>query len=617
MTTVPIIPNGGFLAVRSQGDSADLRARLAADRSARSVVFARAGVTLAAWSQFAGQGVWQGEGGGVAFDLDLTNLPELCRLAGLPVAEVDPGELLFALYRAFGINFCDKLRGAFAFALWDDTARKLNVVTDPYGIRPVAHTGDSGHFAAASRIRHLEIAGFDKTINPEAIYQYLFFQAICSPVSIYQGVRKLQPGGCLQVSSDAVRESSWYDLSYPVREGVFEADWCREIAAQVEDAVARFVPQPDGGITGCFLSGGTDSSSIAGFYSRLSDRPAQTFSIGFDDPKYNELDFARTAANHFATRQHEYLVTPQDVLQLIHDLPRIYDEPLGNASVIAAYYCARLARSAGIDTLLGGDGGDEIFGGNERYVTNLVFARYHQVPQVLRRTLFEPLLRLMPDAGVLHKAKRYVRRANIPNPRRFYSYNLLAEMDNSAIFQADFLARVDTDCFFKRADELYQRAAPAHDTNRLLYLDMKYTITDNDLRKVTQMVEAAGLQVRYPLLDRDLVDFCGSIPPQLKVKPGKNRYIFKQAMRGILPDAILSKSKHGMGLPIAKWLRDDPDLNALLNEMLFVGTPELTRYVKPEYLHQLKTKLQTEETSFYGDNLWVYLVLEMWLRARR
>ena len=294
------------------------------------------------------------------------------------------------------------------------------------------------------------------------------------------------------------------------------------------------MPATDKNKTGCFLSGGTDSSTIAGHYTRLAGEPGKTFSIGFDVPEYNELEFARIAVDHFGTDQHEYLVTPEDVLSLIEELPKIYDEPFGNASVVAAYFCAKLAREHGVDVMLGGDGGDEIFGGNERYVSNLVFQRYAELPGFFRKGIFEPLLQMMPSSGLFYKAKRYVRRSNMPNPQRFYSYNLLAEMDNAEIFQPEFLAQVDTGCFVQRAQRLYDQAAPADDTDRLLYLDMKSTITDNDLRKVTQMVEAAGLQVRYPLLDRDLVDFAATIPPDLKVKPGKNRYIFKAGDAWIL-----------------------------------------------------------------------------------
>lgn len=266
--------------------------------------------------------------------------------------------------------------------------------------------------------------------------------------------------------------------------------------------------------------------------------------------------------------------------------------------------------------MLGGDGGDEIFGGNERYVTNLIFERYFQLPEIIRKGMLEPLLGVLPGKGLIYKVQRYVRRANMRNPRRFYSYNLLAEYDNKEIFQDEFLRQVDTECFFKRAQEVYDRATPAQDTDRLLYLDMKYTITDNDLRKVTQMVEAAGLQVRYPLLDRDLVDFAATIPPGLKVKPGKNRYMFKQAMTGFLPNEIVNKTKHGMGLPIAKWFKEDPALNVMLEDALFSAKPEIYRFVKPVYLQHLRQSLLTEETPYYGDSLWVFLILEMWLRNK-
>ena len=308
-------------------------------------------------------------------------------------------------------------------------------------------------------------------------------------------------------------------------------------------------------------------------------------------------------------------MTPVDVLTLLEELPRIYDEPFGNASVVAAYFCAQLAKQYDVEVMLGGDGGDEIFGGNERYVSNLVFERYKMLPELFRNFIFEPLLGTFPDFGIFYKAKRYVRRAKMSNPTRFYSYNLLAETDNERIFQPDFLAAIDTGCFIKRAQLLYDRIAPAHDTDRLLYIDMKYTITDNDLRKVTQMVESAGLQACFPLLDRDLVDFAGTIPPELKVKPGKNRYIFKSAMKNFLPEEIIHKTKHGMGLPIAQWLREDPDLNTILESTLFSGTPMITQYIRPEYLGKLKSDFYADKTSYYGDNLWVFLILEKWLRS--
>ena len=184
----------------------------------------------------------------------------------------------------------------------------------------------------------------------------------------------------------------------------------------------------------------------------------------------------------------------------------------------------------------------------------------------------------------------------------------------SEVLHPEFLSQVDEDCFIDLAKVHYAEAAPAHDTDRLLYIDMKFTITDNDLRKVTQMAEAAHVRVRYPLLDRDLVDFTATIPPTLKVKPGKNRYIFKKAMEGILPREIIRKKKHGMGLPIARWFKTDQKLSELLESTLFCQNPLIGEYIQPAYLKALRSLFETDTTSYYGDTLWLYLVLELWLR---
>ena len=607
------IPIGGFFCRQGGEDKQpDIESRLLA--SGAQISTPAQGVVLAAWPELDGQGIWSGPDGAVAYDLSLSNTNELAGLLDKSRDEnADPGRLLMDLYLRFGQEFMDRLRGEFSFCLWDGRGQRLLVATDFYGIRPVVYFRNGGESVAASRIGQVMLAGSDRDINPEAVYHYLFFQAICTPLTIYKQISKLGPGRALSIEPDRFREFEYYDLQYPTLDKG-EDYWRRVIPQALEKAVSRYVPRDEPRSTGCFLSGGTDSSTIAGYYTRLSGQPARTFSIGFDDPKYNELNFARTAAGHFKTEPHEYLINPDDVLSLLQYLPRIYHEPFGNASVIAVYFCARMAGEQGVRTMLGGDGGDEIFGGNERYVTNLVFERYFRLPALVRKALLEPALKVLPGKEAVHKARRYVRRANMPNPQRFYSYNLLAETDNRTVFQPEFLEELDTNCFLRLARENYDRPDPALDTDRLLYLDMKFTITDNDLRKVTQMVEAAGLRARFPLLDRDLVDFAGTIPPWLKVRPGRNRYMFKQAMRGFLPDEIIEKSKHGMGLPVASWLKHEPRLSELINDTVFSSEAGIRQYIRPDYLDRIRADFKGDQTSFYGDNLWVFLVLENWLR---
>lgn len=611
------ILEGGFFAANISDPNCIQELANRVSKGGEGVRFAkRNGAFLCAWNEFEGQGLWESEGGAVAYDLDLANQDELASIVGASKEKaLDQGQLLWLLYKKMGVSFIDLLRGAFGFALWDDSEHRLLSATDPYGIRPVVHARISDGVAVASRIRHVLLhPDVPREFDSEAIYLYLFFSAIPSPVTIYKSVRKLEPGKYLLNNNGAVAINTHYDIRYVPDESAGQPHWLKAIPMEVRHAVARTTKSLDSASTGCFLSGGTDSSSIAGFYTEVAGKPVKTFSIGFDEPGYNEMEFAHTAAKRFGTEQHDYYVTPDDVLNLIETLPRLYDEPFGNSSVVPAYYCSKIAKEAGVDAMLAGDGGDEIFGGNERYVKNLVFEKYGKIPFLARKGILEPLLAALPGIGAIHKAKRYVRRASMPNPRRFYSYNLLAETNPAEIFNVEFLAQVDPECFLTLAQRHYDNAAPAPDTDRLLYLDMKFTITDNDLRKVTQMGEAAGVRIKYPLLDRELVDFAATIPPDLLVKPGFNRYIFKQAMQGFLPDEIIQKSKHGFGLPIAPWFRKNKGLSAMLGDFLFTSDARMTQWLRPEFLQSMRKNFEADDTGFFGSNFWVFLMLEMWLR---
>ena len=576
-------------------------------------------VVLASWSNSRGCGIWEGNQGSIVYDVDLINQSELEEKCSLHLSEDQKiGCLLWELYQKYNTNFVNHLRGAFSFILWDNLKKEMLIVTDPYGIRPIVFSNNEKSFTAASAIRSILIdESIQRTIDYEAVYHYFFFQAVCSPLTIYKNIRKLPPGKAIKFSDNSIKLFSHYDIRYRYDERLDESYWRKAVFDAVEYAVGKYVPLSAPKHTGCYLSGGTDSSSVAGFYTKLSGTPANTFSIGFDEPEFNEMEYAHLASNHFHTKQHDYYVTPKDVMELLFNLPKIYDEPFGNSSVIPAFFCAKLAKNYGVDVLLGGDGGDEIFGGNERYVKNLVFSIYHTLPKIFRKKAFEPLLNLLPSIGVIHKAKRYIRRANYPNPDRFFSYNLLSEMPSELIFKEDFLDGFNQNCFIELASEHYHNASPAHDTDRLLYMDMKFTITDNDLRKVTRMAEVAGVQVRYPLLDRDLVDFTAKIPPQFKVKWNRGRYIFKRAMKNFLPDEIISKKKHGMGLPIAVWFKKDPILNELLYDVLFSGAPLITQWLKNDFLVLMKTSFENDKTTYFGSNLWVLLMMELWLKEIR
>jgi len=366
--------------------------------------------------------------------------------------------------------------------------------------------------------------------------------------------------------------------------------------------------------TGAYLSGGTDSSSVVAFLSeRLS--PTNTFSIAFPEARYDEIGFARTTAGRFRTQHHERQLSPQDALEMIPRIARHYDEPFANASAIAAYFCARMAREEGVDTLLAGDGGDEIFAGNERYAADKNFELYQRVPRWIRGGLIEPIVNLLPENdGRLSLPRKYVRRAQIPNPRRIFSYNFFFSLPPEEIFTGDFLHEVPPQRWMDIPHAHFQAARASTELNKLMYLDLKLILADNDLRKVSGTAELAGVRVRYPLLDQRLVEFSGLIPSRLKMRGFEKRYIFKKALSGILPDEVLYKKKHGFGVPLGQWLLKDEKLKTLVQDVLNDPRTRQRGYFQPEFFDKLVKLHREGHAAYYGTIVWYLLALELWHR---
>lgn len=564
-----------------------------------------------------GAEIYQDAAVALAFEGTLYNAPEL--RAGLGAAPRCDGELIALLYRRHGLDFLKRVNGPLALSLYDKQSGRVAVATDRFGMRPVVYLAQGGKVACAGRIGELlALPGVDPgPLDCGALIDYLNLSAVPSPRTVYRGVHKLPPGYLLTLErgESQPRLSCYYDLDYrTASQG--DAELLARLPGEVEQAVCAVVAaeQGAGRTVGAFLSGGTDSSTVTGMIARQAGA-VDTFSIGFDEPGYNELDYARIAARTFGARHHEYTVTPADVLEAIPLVSEVYDEPFGNASAIPTYFCARLAREEGIETLLAGDGGDEIFGGNERYAAGKVFSVYHKVPAPLRRGMIEPLVRLAPEFHpVVAKAKRYLRRANLPQPDRFFSYNPVAALGVENIFSPDFLDQARGHDLNLWARELWEAAAPASELSRQLYLDMKFTITDNDLRKVTGMTEKAGMRVAYPLLDHRLVEFAAGLPDRLKVRGGRLRYAFKESLRGFLPPEIIAKQKHGFGLPIGVWIRTQKPIADFVADALLGPSCGIRPWLREGFLEEIFQLHRDSGATFYGDVIWHLLQLELWHR---
>ncbi len=549
----------------------------------------------------------------VAGDLDLTNLPELQALTGLD--RRDAG-LIAALYALEGPGFVRRLRGAFVLALWDQRQRTLLLAVDHFGIHRLYYVSDARRTAFASRPSALLAApGLDGRVDPTAVYNYLNFGYIPAPGSIFAGVRRLPPGHVLLVRQGELTLKAYWEMAYP-EQRVPKAEGATTLYRLTEEAVARALRGTTLKEVGAFLSGGTDSSSVVGLVGRLTGERVNAFSVGFQEERYNELGYAELAARHFEAAHYAKILTPDDALKALPRLVEAFDEPFGNDSAIGTFFCAQLARECGVTQLLAGDGGDEIFGGNERYRTDRVFARYHRLPAIFRRGLLEPVFLTLPDGGrgLVGRIQRYIRRASLPNPRRFYSYEFFVAQEARTLLSPEFIEALELDAPWNLVQEHFDRARAPSELNRLLYLDLKLAIGDNDLLKVTRTAELAGVAVRFPLLDLPLVEFTGTLPARFKVRGLEKRYLFKRAFRTLLPPETLAKQKHGFGVPASAWLKSHPGFHALARETLLSPGARQRGYFRTGAIERLFQRHAADSTPFYGGILWTVLMLELWHR---
>jgi asparagine synthase (glutamine-hydrolysing) len=544
----------------------------------------------------------------------------LVDLAGSSTGEDFPAgasnaEIIAKLYRRHGLAFLGRLRGAFSLAIWDIQSQTMVLAVDRFAVKPLTYYSDDSQLIFASQARSIFATGrVEKQVNGPAIAAFLNFSMVPAPESAFQSLSKLVPGSCLLWKKGTTEVRQYWDLQYLESQSRNANELAQELFSSMSEAVRLYSEDTNKDHLGCFLSGGTDSSSVLGLLERHKGKAVNAFSIGFSEERFNELEYARLAAGTFHAQHSIAVLTPEETFADISKIVEGYDEPFGNASVLPTFACLKLARKQGIDVMLAGDGGDELFGGNERYRTERIFGLYHDIPQALRRYLIEPLAFGLPGVGPIGKARRYIGHTRTPNPERYFQWHLLQRFPHAAVLgpgielmngHADLLA----------VPRRHYQAAPAHsELNRLLYIDIKMTLGDNDLPKVVRASELAGVEVRFPLLDHPLAEFSGSLPARFKVHGLEKRYLFKKAMAGLLPQAILRKKKHGFGLPIGLWLKEHPLWRGLAQDVLLDPRTYQRGYFQRSFIEELFRMMDADHSTYYGDLLWLFLTAELWHR---
>lgn len=536
------------------------------------------------------------------------------RFAAAPSGGETPAAVLTRLWRRHGPAMLRQIHGTFALAVLDREAQSALLAIDRIGSHSLAFAARSSGIVFADRVSavasHPSIA---EGLDPQGLFNYFYFHEIPAPGSAYRGVEKLLPGEQMLWRRGTAERSFYWRLHYRDEPRAdFDAQSAR-FHSLLRDCVRRAKGDDD---AAAFLSGGTDSSTVCGVLTEMSGRPARVYSIGFDAEGFDEMEYARIAAKRFGLDAREYYLQPDDVLSAISVIAEHYDEPFANESAVPVYYCAKCAAEDGYRVMLAGDGGDEIFGGNARYAKQKVFEAYYRIPGLVRDGLIEPVAGLpgMDRIPPARKLQSYIRQAKVALPERLETYNFVYRQPLGQMFSPELLSAVDVRLPSASLKDVYDRADTTHFINRMLHLDLKFTLADNDLRKVNRMTEAAGIEVRYPLLDDEMVEFSGEVPPDWKVKGQYLRWFFKTALKGFLPDEIINKSKHGFGLPFGLWLKDHKALRERAEDRL--SDFKRRDLLKPAYVDYIRNEHMTGHATYFGSMIWVILILEEWLAAR-
>lgn len=504
----------------------------------------------------------------------------------------------------------------------DDFAVGLNLIddgvflaVDRFAVRSLCYRVIDGRLLFAERAD--ELADDATELDPQAIFDYLFMHAIPSPRTIFKGIYRLPPAHYAIFKNKKLSVEPYWTASFEEDKNP-SFDGLRTTFRQLlSDAVAKEIKGYSPEKIGCFLSGGTDSSTISGMVGQVTGVPAETYSIGFEADGYDEMEFARIAARHFKANHHEYYVTPDNLVSSISDVAAYYDQPFGNSSALPAYYCARIAKENGIEKMLAGDGGDELFGGNSRYAKQRIFDIYSYLPEGIRHGLMESLI----ERGVLgklpigRKAKSYIEQAKVQMPDRTHMYNLLLRLGVANVLSPAFLGQVDTDSIARQQREVWRQVSTKAPINQTLAFEWRYTLAESDLPKVCWTTKMAGVSVGFPMLDQRLVEFSEKLPASYKLKGLKLRWFFKEALRGFLPDEILTKKKQGFGLPFGIWMSRHVKLRKLAVDSL--QSLSGRGIVRSEFIEDLLNKRLLEHPGYYGEMVWILMMLEQWLQAHR
>jgi asparagine synthase (glutamine-hydrolysing) len=523
-------------------------------------------------------------------------------------------ETIIHLYEEEGTDCPTRLRGMFAFAIWDSIRQRLFIARDRVGKKPLVYSITDDAIIFASEIKALlQDPAATAAVDCEALHHYLTYQYVPSPWTMFKGIHKLPSAHSLVVQQGNIKIRQYWHLSYaPKLMLPTLGDYVEQFMAIFTEAV-KIRLRSDVPL-GAFLSGGIDSSATVAVMSRLTNRPIKTFSIGFDVSEYNETSFAAMVAKQYNTDHTEFMVNP-DAISILPKLVWHYNEPFADSSAIPTYYVSKLTREH-VTVALNGDGGDESFAGYERYIADKLASYYEKTPRVVREYIIKQALAFIPHQenrrSFFRRLKRFVNGISEKAERRYVRW--ICGFDNemkNELYTTAFAEKVAAIDSVDLVVNWYAKADASAFLDKTLFVDIMSYLPDDLLVKVDIAAMANSLEARSPFLDHKLMEFAAALPPELKLNGIASKYLLKKAFSPLLPRSVLYRKKMGFGVPIDRWLRTE------LKELTYQILLEKRTVERGLFKEQAVRMLINEHMLKRADHsyrIWTLLFLELWYR---
>lgn len=519
-------------------------------------------------------------------------------------------EVILTLYQKLGERCLAKLNGMFAFAIWDKSAKSLFIARDRLGKKPLYYFSHEGRFAFASEIKAiLELNDIPREIRLDAVHDFFAYQYIPDPKSIFTHIQKLPPAHFLKLDSSGFTIEQYWDVSFKQVSTHSENDNAHRLKSLLEEVTRqRMISDVP---LGAFLSGGVDSSGVVAMMANASESPVKTCTIGFDDEKFNEADFAREIANKYQTEHHEFTVK-QNVAEDIEHIASFFDEPFGDPSLVPTFYVSELARKA-VTVALAGDGGDEMFAGYEKYSIDDVENKLRsKIPRGIRKGLFPSFAKLVKviPGSLGKKANSLLTSLSHDPAMGFYITNSMMTDEMWQTLANDDIKRQLNDYHPSQYTlDMYEKADGPDHLSKILYTDIKTYMTGGILVKVDRMSMANSLEVRAPILDYQVTEFAATLPSEQKFKDGTKKYLLKKVFEPFIPQDLLHRKKMGFSTPLDSWFRDE--LKTLMETTVINANAGLADIFDMQNVKLVWSQHQ-KGTNNHGIILWSMLMYQLW-----